>query len=95
MFSSIQNVKFIILMKPLDAYFWFFGLLRSKFKIENNYFFTKNFARYLVLFCKMMNQNPNFFEKKWKLNTPLRPTSKIENNHLFTKKVYIVFYFIM
>jgi len=54
-FSSIQNTEFIVLMKPLEAHFVFFGLLLSKSKMENNYLFTKNFAWCLVPFCKMMN----------------------------------------
>ena len=43
-FSFIQNAEFIILMKPLEAHFEFFFLLRPKFKMENNYFFAKNFC---------------------------------------------------
>jgi len=64
MFSFIQNAKFIVLVKPLEAHFGFFGLLRPKSKIENNYLFTKKFAWCLILFYKMMVQNSNFFEKK-------------------------------
>jgi len=52
--------------------FWafFFGLLRPKSKMENNYFFAKKFAWCLVSFCKMMNQNPIFFGIEGELNTP-------------------------
>jgi hypothetical protein len=64
MFSSIRNAEFIILMKPLEVYFGFFGLLRPKSKIENNYFFVKKFTWCLVSFCKMMDQNLKFFGKK-------------------------------
>jgi hypothetical protein len=39
--------------------------LRPKSKIENGNLFAKNFAWYLVSFCKMMDQNPNFFWVKW------------------------------
>jgi hypothetical protein len=58
-FSSIKNAK--IFMGWVRA-FLLFGLLRPKYKIENEYLFAKNFAWCLVPFCKMMGQNPNFFE---------------------------------
>jgi hypothetical protein len=52
MFSSIQNKEFIVIMKPLEAHFGFFGLLRPKSKMENNYLFAKKFAWCLVPFAK-------------------------------------------
>jgi hypothetical protein len=59
MFSFIQNAEFIALMRL----FWaFFGLLRPKSKMENNHLFAKVFAWCLVPLCKMMDQNPFFFE---------------------------------
>jgi hypothetical protein len=57
-FSFIQNAKFF--MGWVRA-FWFFFLLRSKFKMENGYLFAKNFAWGLVPFYKMMSQNLKFF----------------------------------
>ena len=48
MFSSIHNTEFIVIVKLLEAYFRFFGILRPKSKMKNNYIFTKNFAWFLV-----------------------------------------------
>jgi len=71
MFNSIQNAEFIALMRAsLRLFLGFFGLLRPKSKMENNYLFAKNFAWCLVPFCKMIDQNPKFFGKKGELNTP-------------------------
>ena len=39
--------------------------------MKNNHFFCQKFCMCLVLFCKMMNQNPNFFRMEGELNTPL------------------------
>jgi hypothetical protein len=44
-----------------ESFLAFFGLLRPKSKMENEYLFAKNFAWYLVPFCKMMGQNPKIF----------------------------------
>jgi hypothetical protein len=59
-FSSIQNIKFFMGWVRAFWLFGYFGLLRPKFKIENEYIFAKNFAWCLVPFCKMMGQTQNF-----------------------------------
>jgi hypothetical protein len=51
-FSSIQNAKFF--MGWVRVFWLFFGLLRPKSKMKNEYFFAKNFAWCLVLFCKIV-----------------------------------------
>jgi hypothetical protein len=51
---------------------FFFVLLRSKSKMENGYFFTKNFAWCLVPFYRMMGQNPKFFWVKWETKHTLK-----------------------
>ena len=69
MFSSIQNAEFIPLVRASCCCFWiFFGFLRPKSKMENNHFFAKKFTWCLVSFCKIIDQNSNFFRKK-ELNT--------------------------
>jgi hypothetical protein len=72
-FSFIQNAKFFMRWVRFFLVFdsFFFCLLRPKSKIENGYLFTKNFARCLVSFCKMMSQNLKFFRWNGKVNTPL------------------------
>jgi hypothetical protein len=60
-FSSIQNAKFFMGWVRAFCLSGFFGLFRPKFKMENGYLFAKNFAWCLVLFYKMMGQNPKKF----------------------------------
>jgi hypothetical protein len=58
MFSSIQNAEFIVLGKPLETHFGFFGLLRPKSKI---------------VFSSILQNDepkPKFFGKNWELKTP-------------------------
>jgi hypothetical protein len=61
-FSSIQNTKFFMGWVMAFGFLTFFCLLRPKSKMEDAYFFAKNFAWCLVPFCKMMGQNLKFFE---------------------------------
>jgi hypothetical protein len=61
-FSSIQNAKFFMgRVRTFWFFGFFFGILRPKSKMENEYLFAKNFTWCLVLFCKMMDQNPKIF----------------------------------
>jgi len=60
-FSSIQNAKFIVLMKLLDAHFGFFGLLMPKSKIENNYLFAKKFCMVFSFILQNNKPKPIFF----------------------------------
>jgi hypothetical protein len=70
-FSSIQNAKFFMgWVRAFFGFLAFLDLLRPKSKMENGYLFVKNFAWCLVPFCKMVGQNPKFFEGNGKLNTP-------------------------
>jgi hypothetical protein len=80
--DEMQNVKiFMVCLVPSKMlnFSWgewrlfdfFFCLLRSKSKMENEYLFVKNFACCLVPFCKIIGQNPKFFRWNREPNTPL------------------------
>jgi hypothetical protein len=73
-FSSIQNAKFFMGWVGVFLVFWlfFFGLLKPKSKIENEYLFAKKFAWCLVPFCKMVGQNSIFFLGKWETKHTLK-----------------------
>jgi hypothetical protein len=60
-FMSIQNVEIFALIMAFCGSFGFSYLLRSKSKMENDNHFVKNFVWCLVLLCKMIDQNLDFF----------------------------------